>query len=97
MTDSDGEDRNVITVDVTTRGNPELVFVDERSSNSPSEVPSPEPSVVPIMTAPPLDDSQSPSAIPSASPNQIFGSISGMVKEEIDNDDIGEANCHNGD
>ena len=104
--DSDGDDPNEIFVDATRGDGTLLQFIDELPSQAPSisvspseapsmapstsQQPSAQPSEAPSVTAMP---SQSPSLSPSvsASPsNAILGSISGTVREDLDNNDTGD-------
>ncbi|KAI2496384.1 oxidoreductase [Fragilaria crotonensis] len=92
--DSDGGDPNSISVSVTSGDSAGNVFVDERGSNAPSasSLPSTEPSGTPTGS---LLPSSSPSSGPSVSSEPsvaVVGSISGNVKSDDNNDNIGDTN-----
>ena len=88
VSDSDGGDPNVITVDVGTGDSTDSVFVDERPSSAPSVSASPT-----TRTAP--SSFPSTSSGPSSAPSGVqLGSISGNVSGDTDNNDAGDVNLN---
>ena len=87
VSDTDGPNDNMISVTLSAGGvvnSTGNVFVDELVSSAPSI--SVEPSSTPTVSPFPTN-----TGVPSASPTVgVLGSISGNVKEDLDNDDTGD-------
>ena len=84
VSDSDGGDPNVITVNVGAGDSTDSVFVDEQPSSAPSVSAAPT-----TPTAP--SSFPSTSSSPSGAPSGVqLGSIAGNVSGDTDNDDAGD-------
>ncbi|KAI2501567.1 oxidoreductase [Fragilaria crotonensis] len=93
--DLDGGDLNKITVNLISTNSEGNDFVDERPSDSPSYQPSAVPSAKP-STSPSRTPSKGSSANPSESPSKVkLLAISGNVKEDTNNDDVGDISLAN--